>query len=158
MIVNVLVAIAMAAFVTLPGVFILAVVGILVCWPLVVVETYLYRKKKGVYYQWKEAPQRPPRDLVPRHRIRRYAQTAEAETAQKSRARTRLFESSSATAPVSRASLLLTVGDELAEAGKNEAAQKCYRQILERFAGTPEAEQASRHLKSPAHGGRLISG
>ena len=64
MIVNVLVAIAMALFVTLPGVLILAVVGILVCWPLVLVETYLYRKKKGVYYQWKEAPQRPPRDIV----------------------------------------------------------------------------------------------
>jgi hypothetical protein len=172
MILNVVVALAMVVFLNFATqigaganslvaiaqiVFVLSLLGVVLFAPLVLVEIYLYKRKKGVFFQWTVSPARPPRDVIPKHRIRRYPRTAKAETAHNTRARTQLFESSSVAAPVSRASLLLNVGDELAEAGKKEAAQKCYRQILERFAGTPEAQAASRHLNSPAQGGRLIS-
>jgi len=173
MIVNVLVAMVMALFLNFKKqiitgayflvdiaqiVLVLALVGIVVCGPLVLVEIYLYRKKKGVFFQWTAGPARPPRDIVTRHAFRRYPRTLEAGTADQNRVRTQLFESSSATDPVSRAALLLTVGDKLAEAGKKEAAQRCYRQILERFAGTPEAQDAAQRLKSSARSGRLIEG
>ena len=173
MIVNVLVALAMALFLNFKKqiitgayllvdiaqiVLVLALLGIVVTVPLVLVEFYLYRKKKGVLYQWTAAPARPPRDIVTSRRFRRYPRTLEAGAADNNRVRTQLFESSSATDPVSRAALLLTVGDKLAEAGRKEAAHRCYRQILERFAGTAEAQDAAQRLKSPARSGRLIQG
>jgi hypothetical protein len=171
MIANVVVALAMALFLNfktqivtsaylLVGIaqiiLVLAVLGIMVTAPLALVEFYLYRKKKGVLFQLTAAPPRPPREIVTRPRIRSYSRNLEAESADKNRVRTQLFESSSATDPVSRAALLLTVGDKLAQAGKKEAAQRCYRQILERFGGTPEAQDAARRLQSPAQSGPLI--
>jgi hypothetical protein len=173
MIANVLVALAMVLFLNFKEqivtgayllvetaliVLVLALVGIVVCGPLVLVEIYLYRKKKGVLFQWTAAPARPPREVVTRRAVRRYPRTLEAGAVDKDRVRTQLFESSSATDPVSRAALLLTVGDKLAEAGKKEAAQRCYQQVLERFAGTPEAQDAAQRLKSPAQSGRSIQG
>jgi hypothetical protein len=163
MIANVLVALAMVLFLNFKQqivtsayllaeiaqiILVLALVGIVVTAPLALVEFYLYRKKKGVLFQLTAAPARPPRDVVTRHHVRSYRHKLEAETVDKNRVRTQLFESSSATDPVSRAALLLTVGDKLAEAGKKEAAQRCYRQILERFAGAPEAQDAAERLKS----------
>ena len=173
MIVNVLVALAMLLFLSFKKqiitsayllvdiaqmVLVLALIGIVVTMPLMLVEFYLYRRKKGVLFQWTAAPPRPPRQFVTRHRYRRSPRTSEAGAVDKKRVRSRLFESRSATDPVSRAALLLTVGDKLAEAGKKEAAQRCYRQILERFGDAPEAQEALRHLESAANSGRLIQG
>jgi hypothetical protein len=173
MIANVIVAVAMALFLNFKSqivtaayllgdvaqvILVLAVIGILVTGPLAIVEFYLYRKQKGVLFQWTAGPPRPPRDIRPRLILRPYGPTQEAQTAEKNRVRTQLFESSSVSDPVSRAALLLTVGDKLAAEGKREAALRCYRQILERFAGSNEARDAAQRVKSPAAGGRLIEG
>jgi hypothetical protein len=172
MIANVIVALAMVLFVNFKKqiitgahllvetawvVLALALVGTMVTAPLVLVELYLFRKKKGVYFQWTAGPARPPRDIITRPRFRRFRQPLEAKAAD-NKVRTQLFESNSATDPVSRAALLLTVGDNLAQAGKRQAAARCYRQILERFAGTREAQEASERLKSGAQSGQFIQG
>ncbi len=149
MIANVVIAVGLALALNFPAVVILAFVGIVACGPLVLVESYLYRKKKGVCFQWQYGPARPARDIIPSRRFRSYRRTLEAEAAARSRVRTQLFESSSPNDPVSRAALLLIVGNKLAQAGKRQAAERCYRQILERFADAPEARQASRQLSSP---------
>src|SRR5271166_259391 len=72
-------------------IFVLTMIGMLVAVPLVLVESYLYRKKKGVWFQWTAAPARTPRDIIPRHIVRPYRRTLEAETAEKNRVQTRLF-------------------------------------------------------------------
>jgi hypothetical protein len=133
-------------------VLVYALFAILMTAPVALVEVYLYRKKKGVVYDLIIAPPRRRREPVPRLGGRRYPRTSQSESTTPSRPRTRLFESSSATESVSRPALLLSVGDKLARSGKNEAARRCYQQIIERFAGAREAQDASMRLKSLASG------
>jgi hypothetical protein len=172
MVANVVVAIVMVLFLNFKSEFltgaeflvgvarvvlILAVLGTMIAGPLIVVEVYLYRMKKGVFFQWTAASPPPPRDIIARPRISRYPRPAAEDLVPDTRVRTRLFESDSATDTVSRAALLLTVGNKLAVEGKKKAAERCYRQILERFADTPEALEASRLLESATHGGDFIA-
>ena len=44
--------------------------------------------------------------------------------------------------------LLLNVAVKLEGSGKREAAETCYRQIVERFAGSPPAREAAQRLAS----------
>jgi hypothetical protein len=126
---------------------------------IALVEIYLYRKKKGTWYEWRNRKPRPPRDIVSdpdelAHRRR------EAFRARLSRAdapadvktdRTRLFETYSQSDPLSRASLLLNVAEKLERSGKRQAAERCYRQIAQRFADSPEAKVATVRLVSTAN-------
>jgi hypothetical protein len=126
--------------------------------PLALVEIYLYRKNKGVSYDWITRFRRPRGDRVIDPCEIRYRKT-EARRVRIARGdpppadgrdRTRLFEATDSTGTVSRASLLLTVADNLERTGKKEAAGRCYRQIVQRFADSPEAEHAAQRLASMA--------
>ena len=124
--------------------------------PFALIEIYLYRQKKGIWYEWKNQTRRPPRDQATSaaqlqhwkseaHRVR-LAQGSEPARSQSNR--TRLFEPNDATDPVSRAALLMIVADKLERSGKREAAERCYVQITERFADSPEACEAARRLSA----------
>jgi hypothetical protein len=131
------------------------VVALLIFGPLAWVETYLYRKKKGAWYRWKHPRMRPRHDLVTFDLPPRYPRapfpgsglSQEGDPSEK-RARTRLFEATSSSEPVSRASLLLTVALKLEKAGRADAATKVYDQLLKDFAGTAPARDAARRLRS----------
>jgi hypothetical protein len=58
-----------------------------------------------------------------------------------------LFEASSPSDPVSRASLLLTVASKLEKSGRMEAAARVYHQILKDFARTAQARDAAHRLQ-----------
>jgi hypothetical protein len=126
----------------------------LVVAPLTLVEVYLYRRKKGVWYNLKQGPRRPPPDFVaqPGELARRKSEALRARLARGEDSilsyedRTALFESDSGDEPISRATLLLTVAIKLEGAGKREAAETCYRQIVDRFAGSPPAHEAAQRL------------
>jgi hypothetical protein len=134
--------------------FLAALVGV----PLALVEIYLYRKKKGVWYDLKQGPRRPapefaalPGELVRRKREAFRARLARGEEPNTSHEdRTTLFESKPGDGPVSRAALQLKLAVELERSGKREAAERCYQQIIERFADSPPARQAAERLASMA--------
>jgi hypothetical protein len=126
--------------------------------PLALVEIYLYRKKKGVWYDLKQGPRRPAPDFaaLPGELGRRKSDALRARLARGEEPmvnhenRTALFESSPGDEQVSRAALLLTVAVKLEGSGKREAAQTCYRQIVERFADSPAGREAAQRLASMA--------
>lgn len=64
--------------------------------------------------------------------------------------RTRLFEEADDPESVSRPALLLKVAHDFERSGKRGAAERCYQQIIQRFAGSGEAESARRRLSSLA--------
>jgi hypothetical protein len=136
---------------------VLCVLVMMIFGPLVWVETYLYRKKKGAWYRWKHPRKLPRRDLVTdEDRLLRYPRILDpgrsvlgaGEPGSNPRPRTRLFESSSPSEPVSRASLLLAVAGKLEKSGRMEAAATVYRQILQDFACTTPARDAAHRLGS----------
>lgn len=124
--------------------------------PLVLVEIYLYRKKKGVWYDMKQEPRRPAPDFAaPLGELDRRKNEAfrgrlarGEELITSGEDRTQLFESKPGDGSVSRAALLLNVAVKLEGSGKREAAETCYRQIVERFAGSPPAREAAQRLAS----------
>jgi hypothetical protein len=132
-----------------------SVLGAIIFGPLMLVETYLYRKQKGIWYEWKRGTRRPPRDFATNPDELRHWKS-EAHRARlnrgdqppaRNRNRTRLFEANAQSDPVSRAALLLSVADKLELSGKREAARRCYRQIIQRFADSPQARDAARRLE-----------
>jgi hypothetical protein len=135
-------------------IFYASVLGSLIVGPFALIEIYLYRQKKGVWYEWKNQTRRPLRDLAmsPEERQHWKSEAYRARLAQSGEPsqnhgdRTRLFEPTNAPDPVSRAALLMTVADTLERSGKREAAERCYLQITERFANSPQAEEAGRRL------------
>jgi hypothetical protein len=126
----------------------------LVVLPLALVEIYLYRKKKGVWYDMKQGPRRPAPDFaaLPDERVRRKNEALRARLARgvepttSPEDRTTLFQSHLPDGSVSRAALLLNVAVKLEGSGKREAAERCYRQIVERFGGSPPAREAAERL------------
>jgi hypothetical protein len=122
--------------------------------PFGVIELYLYRRKKGAWYEWRNRTRPGRSDRAMNLAERRYwkSEAYRIRLAQGSkpqedhRNRTRLFETSGPTDPVSRAALLMTVADKLERSGKREAAERCYLQITERFADSPQAREAGRRL------------
>jgi hypothetical protein len=124
--------------------------------PLGIVETYLYRQKKGVWYAWKTRTRNRRLDRERNLDERRYWKNA-AVLARLSRSdkpedeprdRTSLFPTESSGDTVSRAALLMRVADRFERSGKREAADRCYLEISERFASSPEAAEAARRLLS----------
>ena len=130
----------------------------LVSVPIALVEIYLYRKKKGVWYDLKQGPRRPAPDFAALRGelVRRKSEAYRARLARGDEVitshgdRTALFESNSGDGPVSRAALLLNVAIKLERSGKREAAERSYRQIIERFADSPPAREAAQRLESMA--------
>jgi hypothetical protein len=127
--------------------------------PLGIVEIYLYRQKKGVWYAWKNRTRNRRLDRERNLDERRYWKNA-AVLARLSRNdrpqaapsnRTSLFPTETAGDSVSRAALLMRVADRFERSGKREAADRCYLEITERFANSPQAEEAARRLSS-SHG------
>jgi hypothetical protein len=121
-----------------------------------VVELYLYRQKKGTWYEWRHRRTRARRDRAVSADERRYwkseavrARLSErAEPQEDRRDRTRLFESNNAADTVSRAALLMTVADKFERSGKREAAERTYLQILQQFADSPQAREAARRVST----------
>jgi hypothetical protein len=126
---------------------------------LALVEIYLYRKRKGMWYDWKNGPRRQHPDRVSdphevahwKNEARRARLSRQDPPPADGRDRTRLFEAADPTEKVSRASLLLKIADKLERSGKREAAEECYRQIVQRFADSPEAAHAAQRLASMAN-------
>jgi hypothetical protein len=132
--------------------------GALAAVPLALVEFYLYRMKKGVWYELKQGPRRPAPDFaaLPGELVRRKSEALRARLARGEELltshedRTTLFESNPGDGPVSRAALQLNVAVQLERSGKREAAERSYRQIIERFADSPPAREAAQRLASMA--------
>jgi hypothetical protein len=133
------------------GLVILPTLALVTVGPLALVEVYLYRRKKGAWYrlknpieprpQYRRPPDLPPVD--PRMPVPAFLE----DEPDRPRSRTRLFEASSSSEPVSRASLLLTLAGRFEDAGRMEAAAKVYRQILDCFADAAEAQDAACRLR-----------
>jgi hypothetical protein len=140
-------------------VLVLALLAAVTIGPLALVQLYLYPKKQGLWYRWVHGHRRRPDEFVftaSEVRYRKLVAAASAPNARddalRSRSRTALFETTAESAPVSRATLLFTVANKLESSGKKEAAQECYKQIVERFAGSAEARDATERLRSMAEG------
>jgi hypothetical protein len=124
--------------------------------PLGIVEIYLYHRKKGVWYEWKNRTRHPRRDRALNQEERRYwkneavfARLCRGDAADDGSAiRSSLFASSTAADAASRPAILMTVAERFERAGKREAAERCYLTITERFAGSPQAAEAARRLSS----------
>jgi hypothetical protein len=122
--------------------------------PIVVVEVYLYRRKKGAWYEWRNPMGRPRHDRTMSSEERRHWKSEafrsrlfqSGQPQDDHRDRTRLFENTSAADTVSRAALLMTVADKFERSGKREAAERCYLQITQRFGDSPQAPEAARRL------------
>jgi hypothetical protein len=119
--------------------------------PLALVEMYLYRKKKGTWYRMQNPAKPRPRyqrltDLPP-FDPRMPVPSFLEEPPSQPQSRTRLFEASSASEPVSRASILLNVASRFEASGRMDAAAKVYHQILERFPNAAEARDAAHRLR-----------
>jgi hypothetical protein len=135
---------------------VVSAVGAIITVPLVLVQIYLYPKKHGLWYAWEKRSHGQVRDVgqLPAHL--RYPPSPEMaslrthwqRTLSRKTTRTRLFEGMAATESVSRAALLLTVAENMDRSGKKEAARTCYRQIIDRFAATPEAQEAERRIEA----------
>jgi hypothetical protein len=128
--------------------------GVVVIVPLVWIEAYLYQKKKGVLYQWRNPP-RARRPISAAELASPARLSAEAAALRKAygegwsfrkRQRSRLFETATQSDNVSRATLLLTVAEKLERKGRRDAAMGCYRQIVQRFPETDQARDATVRL------------
>jgi hypothetical protein len=120
--------------------------------PLALVEVYLYGKKKGAWYHLrnptKPRPQYQRPDDLPPVAPRMPVPSFLEDHPPQPRPRTRLFESSPPSEPVSRASILLAVARRFETSGRMGAATEVYRQVLDRFTDTPEAQDAASRLRS----------
>ncbi len=133
-----------------------AVLSSLFFGPLGIVELYLYRQKKGVWYEWKNRKRNGGRDRARNFEERTHWKNEAVlmrlkrgdEPRHELGSRTALFAGSPAAGPVSRAALLMRVARKFEQSGKRRAAGRCYEQVAERFADTPEAAIAARELSS----------
>jgi hypothetical protein len=159
LIVNIVFAVVMVVFMAMETHLVLLLfLAALIVVPVALVEIYLYPKKKGIWYELKQGPRRPAPDFaaVPGELVRRKSEAFRArlasgeESIKSHEDRTTLFESNPGDGPVSRAALQLNVAVKLEQSGKREAAETCYRQIIERFADSLPAREAARRLASMA--------
>jgi hypothetical protein len=159
MIVNVVLAVFLAASIALKSFGLVVYLAILVALPvvpLVFLESYLYRRKKGAWYRWRHPVKPRPRYVaasypLPYPRVAAFQGSGESflgETPSPPRPRTRLFESGDPSDPVSRASLLLKVAGRLENSGSVVAAVRIYQQVIDSFGDTPEARDAAYRLQS----------
>lgn len=131
-----------------------AVLASLFAGPIAVVESYLYRRNKGVWYEWKNRTRRPRPDRGLDLEERRYwkNEALRARLSQGDAARERpadqagLVASGIRASAASRPAILLTLAGRFECSGKREAAARCYLQIVERFPNSPQAAAASRWL------------
>jgi len=122
--------------------------------PLGVVELYLYCRKKGALYEWKNQTRarRSDRSMSSEERWYWKSEAYRARLAlgpqppADRRARTRLFQERNPAEGVSRPAILMTVADRFERTGKREAAERCYVQIVERFPDSPQAKEAAQRL------------
>jgi hypothetical protein len=154
---------ALAAFLLAVGrnpIGLLVVLSILVVVvvPVVLLESYLYHKGKGVFYEWTHGTRRrrrarpAERALEPDPSPEKAAlrRTYGVEWSSRARLRSRLFQEAPPSETVSRAAILLTVAEQMEQSGRPDAARECYRQILRRFSHTQEARQAEERLGARA--------
>jgi hypothetical protein len=125
----------------------LAIILVTVVGPVIWVETYLYRKKHGIWYRSRN-PRKPRPRYVPLTDLPPYfpPESGAAEPQSNGRSRTRLFQTGSSSEPVSRASLLFKVAQQLETSGRIDAAVEIYRQILDHFENASEAREAAHRL------------
>jgi hypothetical protein len=124
--------------------------------PFAVVEIYLYRRKKGVWYEWKNRTGHRRREREISSEERRYWKSEAyrarlshgGQTRGDDRKRSRLFPDTNLADGVSRAALLMTVADNFDQSSKKEAAERYYQQIIQQFADSPQAQEAGRRLSS----------
>jgi hypothetical protein len=151
MIVNAVLAISLGIAITLGRYLfqvglIVGIILVTVVAPVAWVETYLYRKRHGLWYRSMN-PRKPRPRYRPMTDLPYYPPVSDhEEPASKARDRTRLFEKATRPAPFSRASLLLDVASRFETSGSLDAAAKIYRQILDHFENSPEAQDAARRL------------
>ena len=159
MIVNAVLAIVLAAAIALKSFApMIAGVVVVVVLPLALVESYLYRKKKGTWHRWRHPVKPRPHYAAtisppPYPRIEPFpwaGGSLPGDPPSPARSRTRLFESGDASDPVSRASILLKVANRLETSGSVGAAVKIYQQVIDEFADAPEALNAAQRLQSIA--------
>jgi hypothetical protein len=156
---NIVIAVLLVVFMAMRAsiVSLLFIVALMVV-PFVLVEFYLYPKKRGIWYDLKHGPRHPAPDFVALRGelVRRKSEALQARLATGDEPimggedRTKLFESSRGDGSVSRAALQLNVAVTLELSGKREAAERSYRQIIERFADSPPAREAAQRLASMA--------
>ncbi len=116
--------------------------------PVAWVETYLYRKRQGLWYRSMN-PRKPRPRYRPMTDLPYFPPVSdEEEPSSKGRNRTRLFEKAARSRSISRASLLLDVASRFETSGSLDAAAMTYRQILDHFASKPEAQDAARRLQA----------
>jgi hypothetical protein len=142
-----------------------AVLTALFCVPAGLVESYLYRQKKGVLYEWRNRTRRRHRDRAWNREERRYWKN-EAVCARLGQGdapddgsvnRTGLFASGTAADASSRPAILMTLAERFEREGKRGAAERCYITITERFADSPQAMEAARRLSSGTNARRARS-
>jgi hypothetical protein len=139
-------AIALNSFVAVA--FIAFVTAVTIVLPVVLIESYLYRRKRGWWYLWRHpaAPRpryKPSNYPIPYPRVLPFE--AEGESLS-SRNRTQLFQSGDRAEPVSRVSILLKVAGQLEASGRTGAATRVYQQVIESAADTPESREAVHRL------------
>jgi hypothetical protein len=149
--ISLVIAIAVSSFIRplLTVLAVLIVLAVVIIGPIAWVETYLYRKQRGIWYRSMN-PRKPRPRYVPMTDLPPYVprESVEDEPLSKGRSRTRLFETGTASEPVTRASLLFNVASQLETSGRMEAAAEIYRQILDHFGDTAEAREAAHRLDS----------
>jgi hypothetical protein len=159
LVVNIVIAVLLVVFMAMrASIALLLFIAALVVVPLVLVEVYLYPKKKGIWYDMKHGSRHRAPDFAaqPGELVRRKSEALKARVAsgeepiKSGEDRTTLFESSPGEGLVSRATLQLNVAATLERSGKREAAERSYRQIIERFADSPPAREAAQRLASMA--------
>jgi hypothetical protein len=122
--------------------------------PVILVQAYLYPRHCGVWYAWRTGKRRPRRESPETPAHLEHPPTREALSLRShfqrilatKRPRTQLFEDVVPSDAPSRAAIMLNVADQLELAGKKDGARTCYRQIVERFPGSPAAHEATERL------------
>jgi hypothetical protein len=158
MIVNAALAVVLGAAIALGSFTAVVSIGTvtvtLVVLPVLWVESYLYRKKNGIWYRWRHPIKPRPRHVAPidpatyRRLIPFHGAGEPVPAEPPPRPRTRLFESGDLSEPVSRVSLLLKVASRLETSGRIGAAMRVYQQVIDNHAETPEAQTAAHRLQT----------
>jgi hypothetical protein len=136
------------------GLVVLVGIVTIVMTPIILVEAYLYPKRKGFWYEWRhgrryrnraERTARAPRP-VPSPDVAALRRRYGTEWSARARVRSRLFQDTPCASTVSRAAILLTLAEKMEPSGRPDAAKECYRLILERFSDTQQARLAGVRL------------
>ena len=138
--------------------FAVAMVALVTLGPILLTEAWLWSREQGFWYNWKNRKINRKKASYPSHyELRRHQRDAYVARMRRGGApvadgthRTRLFQEANDPESVSRPALLLKVAYNFERSGKRGAAARCYRQVVQRFAGSREAEAARHRLASLA--------